>query len=282
MGSPPSSHPSHPSHGAPQVSQASQGSQGPQVSQGSYGSHYSSQGSQGPPSSPSLASLASGGRGSLGSYDRDSMNDPGGVKSVGMAPGLNGDQDTASHMNLPPPSKRAVSGEKWVPFSKEDLADRGGVHNYPTPVRESLLSRGQDNRHTMTSSKGRADVEGASDVFYNRGSTSSSVQVGRTQDKDKGIFFDFEPDEFKRIRDHFGINPESYIRSFKKTAKERLTEGGSSGAFFFYSGTVPLSLVPARVMLDSTRCFQCSFIPRLIQNSHNYTCHGVVVSWCRV
>jgi hypothetical protein len=48
-------------------------------------------------------------------------------------------------------------------------------------------------------------------------------------------FTEFEPYHFRRIRYAVGITDEMYISSFSTTIKERLTQGGASGAFFFFS-----------------------------------------------
>lgn len=50
------------------------------------------------------------------------------------------------------------------------------------------------------------------------------------------VFVDYKPQTFRRIREHFGVRLEDYVGSFRSTQKERFTEGGSSDAFFFYSG----------------------------------------------
>lgn len=55
------------------------------------------------------------------------------------------------------------------------------------------------------------------------------------QDEGNVIFSEYEPYHFRRIRLASGIEDKSYISSFAKTIKERLTEGGASGAFFFFS-----------------------------------------------
>jgi 1-phosphatidylinositol-4-phosphate 5-kinase len=46
---------------------------------------------------------------------------------------------------------------------------------------------------------------------------------------------EFEPYYFRQIRLNDNVKDEEYIQSFMKTIKERLTEGGASGAFFFFT-----------------------------------------------
>eukprot|EP01035_Chromulina_nebulosa_P021947 gene21947-28415_t len=48
-------------------------------------------------------------------------------------------------------------------------------------------------------------------------------------------FTEFAPHYFREIRYSAGITDEVYIDFFSMTIKERLTEGGASGAFFFFS-----------------------------------------------
>jgi hypothetical protein len=48
-------------------------------------------------------------------------------------------------------------------------------------------------------------------------------------------FSEFKPYYFRQIRISAGISDDAFIDAFKHTVKERLTEGGASGAFFFYS-----------------------------------------------
>ena len=48
-------------------------------------------------------------------------------------------------------------------------------------------------------------------------------------------FTEFQPYQFRRVRIAAGISDEIYIQEFSTTIKERLTQGGASGAFFFFS-----------------------------------------------
>lgn len=48
-------------------------------------------------------------------------------------------------------------------------------------------------------------------------------------------FTEFKPYYFRQIRLCAGISDDAFIEAFKHTVKERLTEGGASGSFFFYS-----------------------------------------------
>jgi len=55
------------------------------------------------------------------------------------------------------------------------------------------------------------------------------------RESDQVSFTEFRPYLFRRIRLAAGLTDEMYCEQFKKTIKERLTQGGSSGAFFFFS-----------------------------------------------
>ena len=48
-------------------------------------------------------------------------------------------------------------------------------------------------------------------------------------------FTEYKPYYFRQIRISAGISDGEFIAAFQNTVKERLTEGGASGAFFFYS-----------------------------------------------
>lgn len=71
------------------------------------------------------------------------------------------------------------------------------------------------------------------------GQSTTTGDVRRSMDPGNAgaiVFVDHKPQTFRRIREHFGVELEDYVASFGSTQKERFTEGGSSEAFFFYSG----------------------------------------------
>lgn len=49
------------------------------------------------------------------------------------------------------------------------------------------------------------------------------------------IFTGYDPFQFYRIRKASGIEEKDFIEAFSETVKERLQDGGASGAFFFFS-----------------------------------------------
>jgi predicted lipoprotein with Yx(FWY)xxD motif len=48
-------------------------------------------------------------------------------------------------------------------------------------------------------------------------------------------FTEFEPSHFRRIRSAASVSVSDYISQFRKSATEKVTKGGASGAFFFFS-----------------------------------------------
>lgn len=48
-------------------------------------------------------------------------------------------------------------------------------------------------------------------------------------------FYEYQCEYFRRIRAACNINPEAYTKAFEKQLKARLTQGGASGALFFFS-----------------------------------------------
>jgi len=76
--------------------------------------------------------------------------------------------------------------------------------------------------------------------FHSAPVNSSRLSFLSQQDQSSSstsiIFVDYKPQTFRKIRENFGVHLEQYVTSFRSTQKERFTEGGSSEAFFFYSG----------------------------------------------
>jgi 1-phosphatidylinositol-4-phosphate 5-kinase len=93
-------------------------------------------------------------------------------------------------------------------------------------------------------------------LFYTTKGICRSVQLADTQDEvldfdaeanqrrelmlnesgDQPVYFvDYCPNIFKRLRRHYGIKFEDYIKSMSTTTKERFTEG-KSGAFLYFTG----------------------------------------------
>lgn len=58
---------------------------------------------------------------------------------------------------------------------------------------------------------------------------------GSIEEPKPKLFIDYAPSEFRAIRNAFGLSDETYLASFRTTAKERIS-AGSSGAFMFFSG----------------------------------------------
>lgn len=56
-------------------------------------------------------------------------------------------------------------------------------------------------------------------------------------ENDKVEFKELQPYYFQQIRKAYGVSKELYAEEFSKSIKQRMTEGGASGAFFFFSKT---------------------------------------------
>lgn len=67
-------------------------------------------------------------------------------------------------------------------------------------------------------------------VAAGRRRTSSAGDIPKPK-----VFVDYAPSEFRAVRQAFGLSDETYLASFRTTAKERVS-AGSSGAFMFFSG----------------------------------------------
>ncbi|KAK3271622.1 hypothetical protein CYMTET_20046 [Cymbomonas tetramitiformis] len=80
-------------------------------------------------------------------------------------------------------------------------------------------------------------------------------------------FVSFRSVDFRRVRQCFGIDDEVYMQAFEKTAKERLTEGGASGAFFFFSGD-------ERFMVKSCTRAEINTLCRITEKYADYVCQN--------
>ena len=69
-----------------------------------------------------------------------------------------------------------------------------------------------------------------------RDEAASASAIAAALDESPIVFTDYQSQTFRLIRRRFGVNADGYYASFRSTAKERFTAGGSSDAFFFYSG----------------------------------------------
>jgi hypothetical protein len=56
-------------------------------------------------------------------------------------------------------------------------------------------------------------------------------------ENDRVEFKELQPYYFQQIRKAYGVSKELYAEEFSKSIKQRMTEGGASGAFFFFSKT---------------------------------------------
>jgi hypothetical protein len=98
----------------------------------------------------------------------------------------------------------------------------------------------EDSRDSTASTRPSENV-----VFVNTGDDDEKFNLcaylRETYDKLFGsgnrdvIFVDKEPFHFYRVRQSQGVTTDEYIEQFRTTIKERVTQGGASGAFFFFS-----------------------------------------------
>ena len=77
---------------------------------------------------------------------------------------------------------------------------------------------------------------GDTNSYYSRFRANVRTLCGSSNEEDnKVLFTEYAPYYFRKVREGFNVSDESYEDAFKTTIKERLTEGGASGAFFFFS-----------------------------------------------
>mmetsp|Transcript_1142 Transcript_1142/g.998 ORF Transcript_1142/g.998 Transcript_1142/m.998 type:complete len:1070 (-) Transcript_1142:43-3252(-) len=97
--------------------------------------------------------------------------------------------------------------------------------------------------------------------------------IGRNQNIDSVEFTEYEPYYFRRIRLAAGVTDDDYIDAFKTTIKERLNDGGASGAFFFFSkDEVFLAKSCNESELDCLRSSARSFASYLESNNDSFIC----------
>ena len=127
-----------------------------------------------------------------------------------------------------------VEGGQQLYQSSSISESKGRVGHAPSIFRSgSQKHKTQDYRVSLfeePSRGGPREVMGGEreDTFL----TSYIPQFLQTDVK----FIDHHPYKFRQIRELFNVSTSDYVHSFSETFKEKITEGGASGAFFFYSG----------------------------------------------
>mmetsp|Transcript_109704 Transcript_109704/g.318912 ORF Transcript_109704/g.318912 Transcript_109704/m.318912 type:complete len:1128 (-) Transcript_109704:1780-5163(-) len=124
---------------------------------------------------------------------------------------------------------RSNSSEQqhWSPINPEDLEAAlygDDKKSRVSSLRESLLPSGRGGSRMTRVGRGNGRSGSLNRVSYS--SVGSLVVQPQQRTENEVVLLEFEPDSFRRVREHFGITPRSYHEAFKKTAKERLTEGG--------------------------------------------------------
>ncbi|KDO22684.1 hypothetical protein SPRG_10998 [Saprolegnia parasitica CBS 223.65] len=94
-----------------------------------------------------------------------------------------------------------------------------------------------------------------------KSSMSASLSSARRIGMEEMQFYDFQPRLFATIRALMGLNEDEYLRSFRHTANERLSEG-RSGAFVF--NTINRKYL-VKSMTEDERDFLISILPAYLQ-----------------
>eukprot|EP00599_Poterioochromonas_sp_BG-1_P003773 CAMPEP_0173153928 /NCGR_PEP_ID=MMETSP1105-20130129/13163_1 /TAXON_ID=2985 /ORGANISM="Ochromonas sp., Strain BG-1" /LENGTH=797 /DNA_ID=CAMNT_0014069979 /DNA_START=811 /DNA_END=3207 /DNA_ORIENTATION=+ len=103
-----------------------------------------------------------------------------------------------------------------------------------------------ENKRTVSEMTRQSDImepvtdAAARNALLNSSSTTQRMwnmvlRILNIDQPDSVEFFEFEPYHFRRVRIATGITDDAFINAFSNTIKERLTQGGASGAFFFFS-----------------------------------------------
>jgi len=111
-------------------------------------------------------------------------------------------------------------------------------------ARRSTFSKAMNTRLSVSKASRQSIEESQNDDDYEVLNTTNSgfsdsiwdgLYMHLFEKEDKVIFTEFMPQAFRKVRLSAGISDADYIKSFSSTIKERVAEGGASGAFFFYS-----------------------------------------------
>ncbi|OQR93400.1 phosphatidylinositol-4-phosphate-5-kinase (Pi-PIPKD10) [Achlya hypogyna] len=94
-----------------------------------------------------------------------------------------------------------------------------------------------------------------------KSSLSASLSSARRLGIEEMQFYDFQPRLFATVRSLVGLNEDDYVRSFRRTANERLSEG-RSGAFVF--NTINRKYL-VKSMTEGERDFLISILPAYLQ-----------------
>ncbi|RYH23422.1 hypothetical protein EON65_17835 [archaeon] len=108
-------------------------------------------------------------------------------------------------------------------------------------------------------------------IFSSFLSTSHGVFTGAAWDSVE--FTEHYPFQFRRIRLAMGVTDDLFASSFSATIKERLTEGGASGAFFFFSkGETYVAKSCAEEEVNVLRSIVGVYADFIVSNPKSYVC----------
>ncbi|KAH8062147.1 translation initiation factor IF-2 [Aureococcus anophagefferens] len=129
-----------------------------------------------------------------------------------------------------------------VETKKTRIDDDGAAPRGAPPSDGGWSDRDSSQRHSSWSTQHADAADFRAESLAARSTAAPSLAPVVEEGYDAGgdgaaiVFVDYKPRTFARVRDRFGVRLEEYANSFRSTQKERFTEGGSSDAFFFYSG----------------------------------------------
>jgi len=133
-------------------------------------------------------------------------------------------------------AKRAESSKVEVTEDNESSTHIANV------ARRSTFSKAMNTRLSVSKASRQSIEESQNDDDYEVLNTTNSgfsdsiwdgLYMHLFEKEDKVIFTEFMPQAFRKVRLSAGISDADYIKSFSSTIKERVAEGGASGAFFF-------------------------------------------------
>lgn len=135
-----------------------------------------------------------------------------------------------------------------APANRLSSVDSLHSGNSGTGVREhhahSEISEGPvSESHIFIKNSDMIDVDamrsqsGERRTFSNRIYTHIWQPIVDFFENDKVEFKELQPYYFQQVRKAFGVTKDMYSAEFSKSIKQRMTEGGASGAFFFFSLT---------------------------------------------
>ena len=158
---------------------------------------------------------------------------------------LQGDGARLSEALYHKSSLKSMSSVESVSMNVSEVSQEGSSRHFFQPsTTNALHDEGVEIGVKALSSDGGSDNNGLSALADSDLEQSSSLRdflcCGSTRQDPtfQGLtarFVEHTPALFRRIRVAAGVSDAAYMSAFEHTIKERVAEGGASGAFFFYS-----------------------------------------------